>query len=303
LFGCKGGDDEQREEEIAKALEDRLSEALDFEGGAVVPGAPPEEHAGDPNYPQTNSFDAPSVLVLGQPFSVKLAAADSAVPADVSGAVVHVVGASSYIDVKAGVDVGTRIMELLGRLREDKTLAGAAFTIRLGMHDMSTRVGNYLEWKVNVVEVNEVESETWYDSASNLTWKADTPAHMNWADAKSYCANLGGGWHLPTISELRSLIRGCATTVTGGSCGVKDSCLSSESCWNSDCKGCGSAGGPASGCYWPSEMKGSCWIFWSSSPVADADGYVWVVDFLDSFFTQLDVGNDLSDDLGVRCVR
>jgi len=42
---------------------------------------------------------------------------------------------------------------------------------------------------------------------------------MNWDDAKSYCENLtltGGGWHLPTISELHNLIRDCPASEIGG---------------------------------------------------------------------------------------
>jgi Protein of unknown function (DUF1566) len=144
--------------------------------------------------------------------------------------------------------------------------------------------------------------ETWSDSSSGLTWQVtSSDDSMPFDDAKSYCNNLsldGGGWHLPTISELRSLIRGCDTTETGGSCGVTDSCLNS-SCQDASCYEYSSGGDQTDGCYWPSQLGGECWYYLSSSAVTDLDDFTWIVDF----------GNGLVGyqfvSLGfyVRCVR
>ncbi len=51
---------------------------------------------------------------------------------------------------------------------------------------------------------------TVYDTRTRLTWQraTDTTARA-WPDAKTYCGGLavaGGGWRLPTISELRCLV-------------------------------------------------------------------------------------------------
>ena len=100
-----------------------------------------------------------------------------------------------------------------------------------------------------------------------------------WQDAIDYCGSLTLGdhndWRLPTISELRSLIRGCPATETGGSCGVTDSCLSYSACRNDPCSGCSSGAGPAGGCYWPDGMEGTCSWYWSSSEREDGNNAAW----------------------------
>jgi Protein of unknown function (DUF1566) len=52
--------------------------------------------------------------------------------------------------------------------------------------------------------------ETVADAATGLTWqRAMSPAQLSWADAKQYCSELplsGGGFRLPNMKELQSLI-------------------------------------------------------------------------------------------------
>ena len=126
---------------------------------------------------------------------------------------------------------------------------------------------------------------------------------MDWAAAKSHCSGLdllGGGWHLPTIGELRSLIRGCAATETGGSCGVTDECLSWGECRDNSCDGCSYLGGPAEGgAYWPDGLEGNIDWYWSSSPVADDGNDAFGVGFSYGY-----VYNDVvSNFKHVRCVE
>jgi len=148
-----------------------------------------------------------------------------------------------------------------------------------------------------------VPGDTWTDPTSGLTWQViPSSDYMYWDDAIAYCDNLsldGGGWHLPTISELRTLIRGCDGTVTGGSCGVTDSCLDS-SCQNESCYSCNNGYGPNKGCYGPSELPGDCYWYWSSSPVADDDNYAWDVYFHNGDVYSYD---DYDYDNLARCVR
>jgi len=80
------------------------------------------------------------------------------------------------------------------------------------------------------------ENNKFCHSHDGLDWSDVSNNPMNWAAAITYCVDLGG--RLPTISELRTLIQNCSVTETGGECGVTDSCLSYEDCFDA-CGGCG----------------------------------------------------------------
>ncbi|MDD5306946.1 MAG: DUF1566 domain-containing protein [Deltaproteobacteria bacterium] len=144
----------------------------------------------------------------------------------------------------------------------------------------------------------------WLDSASQLSWQV-TPSGglMGWQPAIDHCDGLTlcghDDWRLPTIGELRSLIRGCAATQTGGSCGVTDDCLTDNPCYSTACSGGSWLGGPDSGCYWPSEMEGECLGYFSSSFPADMMDKVWIVNF---GYGNV-VPNDEINDGYARCVR
>ena len=154
------------------------------------------------------------------------------------------------------------------------------------------------------------EEEVWTDPSSGLMWQNNIPnIELPWDDAIIYCENFHwagyNDWRLPTISELRSLIRGCSSTESDGVCGITDQCLSLYDCYDLTCVGCDSAMGPGSdGCYWPSEINGDCYgssTFWSSSRVdtSDEDYAAWLVIYFD--------GSIMYEYIGVttyvRCVR
>ena len=134
------------------------------------------------------------------------------------------------------------------------------------------------------------------DSSSGLTWSAKASTCYTWQNAVDYCNSYseGGlsGWHLPTISELRTLIKNCSGTVTGGSCGVTDSCLSS-SCQDESCYSCDYY---EDGRY---SKFGEIGGFWSSSTSSDSAGSAWVVGFLNGPVDKL----HKTYNLYVRCVR
>lgn len=144
----------------------------------------------------------------------------------------------------------------------------------------------------------------WKDATSGLAWQLEpTGGLMNWSQAKTHCSSIslpGVGWRLPTIGELRSLVRGCSATGTGGPCGVTDSCLASscsdyEACW-----GCLDDGGSNNGCYWPTQVQGECGvIFWSDSEITDLAGAAWGVGFTDAMVWD----KSISDIGQARCVR
>lgn len=136
-------------------------------------------------------------------------------------------------------------------------------------------------------------------------WQNASDCCYEWDEAKSYCQNLNWGgysdWRLPTISELRSLIRGCSDTETGGSCGVTDTCLHSL-CWDPSCDGCSYYGGPAHGKYSPSQLKGKYVGNWSSSTVEDHDDTAWWVEFDKGSVPKVNNDNYLLEG-HVRCGR
>lgn len=142
------------------------------------------------------------------------------------------------------------------------------------------------------------------DAFADLIWQ-DPPAEekMTWFEAIEYCKNASidgqDEWRLPSISELRSLIRGCAATELGGSCGITDDCAHAL-CWNSTCSGCGFLEGPGvGGAYWPEGMSGEIDWYWSYSQIEGDDVRAWGVYF--------DVGDVGAYYFGahnnVRCVR
>ncbi len=70
--------------------------------------------------------------------------------------------------------------------------------------------------------------DTWIDPTTGLEWQNGDNCCDTWYVAEEYCETLTwddrSDWRLPTISELRSLIRGCDATVTGGECPASDDC-------------------------------------------------------------------------------
>ncbi len=146
---------------------------------------------------------------------------------------------------------------------------------------------------------------TWTDAESGLEWQDDSLPTMNWPDAVAYCEDLEFGgdsdWRLPSIGELRTLVRGCDATATGGLCEVTDECLE-QSCENDICLGCENNNGPGvGGEYWPAELADNSTMAWSSSTVADNVGNAFVLIYSYAGITNAFVKD--SNELTVRCVR
>lgn len=151
---------------------------------------------------------------------------------------------------------------------------------------------------------NANPSDIWNDPKTGKTWQVNSSkTTMQWKDAKQYCENLTlqnySDWALPTISQLRSLISGCSSTITGGSCNVSDSCLAWENCNSSSCGGCNTYKGPAEGCYWSKKLNGRCRDYWSISRDESKNGFYWKVNFEDAWINR----STFSKYLYVRCIR
>ena len=112
------------------------------------------------------------------------------------------------------------------------------------------------------------------DNKTKLTWQQQAPtATYNWADAKTYCAGLGGtlggsGWRLPTIKELTTLI-----DYSQGTPPVIDTTVF--------------PGTPVA-------------YFWSSTPMAGSTTYAWNLYF---YFGNPHVNALTDNTLSVLCVR
>lgn len=146
---------------------------------------------------------------------------------------------------------------------------------------------------------------TWTDPVTGLVWQ-DPPSERaitGWNAAKAYCSQNepglpGDGWHLPTIGDLRSLVRGCPNMETAGSCGVTATCTREALCY-AKCLPCPTDGGPDDGCYRDPALSGDCHCLWSSSFDPDYAGTATVLCFpsagLSTFWTDFHAR--------VRCVR
>jgi hypothetical protein len=145
------------------------------------------------------------------------------------------------------------------------------------------------------------------DTKSGRTWTKGMAFASGFDAAFKYCKELtldGGGWHLPKIHELRSLIIGCDATDEGGACPVADGCIN-DSCWSqSACGGCGMSSGPgADGCYLDPVFDKNCNLFWSGSQYQAASGIKrsWYVTFYDARVFRPNPGDEGS--WALRCVR
>jgi hypothetical protein len=151
------------------------------------------------------------------------------------------------------------------------------------------------------------EQGIWTDPQSGLSWvnSSDNLPLMQQENAENYCATLvlGGyeDWRLPTIDELRTLVRGCPGTQPDGTCNIgEDDCLI-WSCRDDSCDGCSPGYFSSGACYWPKVMFGQCSLYVSSS-LAQGDrsyGEAWTLEFSAAW-----VDRQWNKFVGfVRCVR
>lgn len=135
--------------------------------------------------------------------------------------------------------------------------------------------------------------ECFIDDVTGLAWElVPQGGNPNVADALAYCDALtllgSGGWRVPTVDELRSLLRGCPDTASSGACGLTDDCATAD-CRDDACDGCIDTPneGPAMfGCYWNPNLQGECSGYWSST--TPGGGLGWLVDFDDATIRQRD---------------
>ena len=138
-----------------------------------------------------------------------------------------------------------------------------------------------------------------FDSSSGLIWSYREHDNVTWDYAGVVCGSMnndgyGSGWRLPTISELRTLIKECnGTKMPDGTCGVRDDdvvCLS-EDCQDESCYSCNDES--------EHSKFGETGWFWSSSLVTGKEDNAWGVGFQGA-----DVySNPRTGIWNVRCVK
>jgi hypothetical protein len=108
---------------------------------------------------------------------------------------------------------------------------------------------------------------TVYDQASGLIWQRTVdPGYYKWGDALKYCASLGAGWRVPSLTEAQTIIDDEKEDPAVDPNAFPDT--------------------PADD-------------FWTSSPKADGSGAAWYIDF---FYGASD--SDVPErTFRVRCVR
>lgn len=136
------------------------------------------------------------------------------------------------------------------------------------------------------------------DHVGILEWGPVADTRRNLAAAKAFCESQEGGWRVPTICELRSLLDGCPDSDAPGDCAV-DETGCTDFC-GGNCSGCPLGAGPGTnGCYVAPTEAIPCGFYWSSTPHKSWANSIWVIDLERAFpFSTAPTGN-----LYIRCVR
>ncbi|MBO4698121.1 DUF1566 domain-containing protein [bacterium] len=163
--------------------------------------------------------------------------------------------------------------------------------------DYSCECANNYDWNAGSKKCEAKIAEC--SPINGLMWSSKYE-EKTFYDAIDYCKSVvtcgENGWRMPTIGELRTLVKNCAKTETGGSCKVTDNCVSSQ-CDSDNCylPRCGSSS---------HSIFGDTNSLWSSSykledEVATTAAVAWKINFTDASISASNTGTTYN----FRCVR
>jgi hypothetical protein len=161
-------------------------------------------------------------------------------------------------------------------------------------------------------EIRETYEEAKRDKFAGIViegkmWSAvsEKPIPGN-AESVDYCEYLTESghydWHLPTVDELRTLLRNCPNNETGGACDRTDECLSDAGCEsNAETCFCCDETESREGIF--SKLEDNV-ILWSSLPLlTESYTNTWSVDFRQGCIVSHGPGMHGAYGIYVRCVR
>ncbi len=146
--------------------------------------------------------------------------------------------------------------------------------------------------------------EVWFDATTELCWTSQAYGPIGtWAWSVDYCEQLiwngHGDWHLPTIDQLRSLVRDCAPTMADGECPITHG--SEEDALDILCVGCNALQGPGNEGAYCDPIVGNLLgtsRYWSSSTYNNGS-HGWTV-----YYRTAEVeGIHTSHPIYIACVR
>ena len=158
---CSGGDDAG---DLARDLDERLTDALDFTRGEVLDGPAPAGEAGS-DAPQVSDLTAPASLALNDAFILDIATTFAGSD-PVDGMIVRVGEADRYIRVplKSAADPGFQVQ---GSLGDDARIAGKSFTIHIALQTAGGITGLYTTWSLSI-DGNDITAEAILRGCENV---------------------------------------------------------------------------------------------------------------------------------------
>lgn len=152
-----------------------------------------------------------------------------------------------------------------------------------------------------------MEPEEENDEPDNIIdgnmWSEISRQHLSWEEAVAYCENLDelgySDWRLPTVDELRTLIRNCPNHESDGPCTMTDKCLTNPGgCDFENCRCCDFA---PDGFY--NKLGDSNTPLWSSLVCISNPIRSWIAGFEYGCITTAAMINDKCRYVYARCVR
>lgn len=126
-------------------------------------------------------------------------------------------------------------------------------------------------------------------------WSEVSSENMTYSEAVAYCQNLADGpWQLPTINQLRTLVRNCSYTETGGECPVTDS--NHGPFGGTQLANCKCSSDDFSGMY---SVFGGTETLWSITDNNFGSSH-WVINFI---YAEINFYSDTNNVAAVRCVK